>query len=494
MVPGVHTPIGPPLRLGGAGEAVAADLVGHRVTYAEFADLIGVVDTGPALLDVTGLEPVHALAVIFAGARAGRPVLVGDPTGSAPSANALSATAPSAETLSAETLLARALPAGTFLVAITSGSSGHPRLVARTAASWTASFAPLAALAGLSAADRVLLTGRLSSTLHLFAAVHTLAIGATLTDRPADATAVHAVPAVLESLLTDLPADAPLRTAVVAGSALTLRVEHRAAARGITLQEYYGAAELSFVAARIAPGPLQPFPGVQLRIDPNGVLWARSPYLAIGYVPAASPTSPALTVPPASPVRSAQPVTPILPAPTVSYVQLAMPATPVAPGAPALLVLDAGAALPTGAVDPLRRDAAGFATVGDLASWIEPGDPSAGLLIRGRGDAAITTGGHTVLAEDVESVLIELPGVVAAAVVGAPHERLGQLLTAVIELDTGVTGAAIRSAARAQLAGPSLPRRWLQTDGLPRTTGGKVARAAVLAGLADGTLPVRPLP
>ena len=87
-----------------------------------------------------------------------------------------------------------ALPPDTFLIAVTSGTSGHPRPVLRTAASWTTSFAPLAELAGIGPDDRVLLTGPLHATLHLFAAVHTLALGAELTDQPADATAVHAVP------------------------------------------------------------------------------------------------------------------------------------------------------------------------------------------------------------------------------------------------------------------------------------------------------------
>lgn len=300
----------------------------------------------------------------------------------------------------------------------------------RTAVSWTSSFAPLAELSGLGRDDRVLLTGPLHATLHLFAAVHTLALGAELTDRPANATAVHAVPAVLAELLDALPAGGPLRTAVVAGTALPETVGVAATGRGLAVTEYYGAAELSFVAARRYPAPLRPFPGVRVELR-NGTLWAASPYLAIGY--------------------------------------------------------------PDGVTGPFRTSTDGFATVGDLAEASGDG----GLLIRGRGDAAITTGGATVLAEDIERALAALPGVAAVAVVGVPHGRLGQLVTAVIEPRPGADLTGLRAAARRVLRDQSLPRRWLTTDRLPRTPGGKIARHQVALAadpLSAGTPPLRPLP
>jgi len=51
----------------------------------------------------------------------------------------------------------------------------------------------------------------------------------------------------------------------------------------------------------------------------------------------------------------------------------------------------------------------------------------------------------------------------------------------------------VRTYARAQLQSASIPRRWYVAT-LPRTSAGKVARAAVRAGLIDGTLDARPLP
>lgn len=396
-------------------------MAGRTWSYAALDELVGreVEHTSSdAVLDATGLPVLHALVRVFAAAAAGVPVVVADPASPWRPAEG------------------SAIPPGTFLLAVTSGTSGTPRAVARTAASWTTSFKPLAELAGIGRDDRVLLTGPLHATLHLFAAVHTLAVGAELTDRPEHATALHCVPTVLEKILRDVPDSTPLRTAIVAGSALSDGVAEAAQRRGIAVTEYYGAAELSFVAARRFPDRLQPFPGAQVRIR-DGVLWVRSPYLATGYLP--------------------------------------------------------------GITGPFERDEFGFATVGDLAEQL-PGDQ---LRIRGRGDAAITTGGATVIAEDVESALVKLPGVAAVAVIGVPHPTLGQVVTAVIEPVGGADLSGLRAGARAVLRDQSLPRRWFLADRLPRTPSGKVARhpvslaaAASAAGRRppDGPPRLRPLP
>ncbi len=365
---------------------------------------------------------------MFAAAAGGRPILVADPTLPPP--------------------VIGAVPDGTWLIVVTSGSSGAPRPVLRTAASWVSSFEEFSRLTGIGRDDRVLLAGPLHATLYLFAAVHTLSVGAELTDRIDAATVVHAVPAVLDDLLTALPPAAPLRTAVVAGAALTGDLAARVVNRGIDVIEYYGAAELSFVAARRWPGPLRPFPGSEVMLRPApGVpggaaqeLWVRSGYLSMGY--------------------------------------------------------------PAGVTGPFRQGDDGYGTVGDLAEWA----PDGGLLIRGRGDAAVTTGGATVLAEDVEAALGRLAGLAAVVVVGVPHQRLGQVLTAVVQPLHGADPADLadlRRKARRVLRDAALPRRWLLADRLPLTPSGKIARRPVAdaaarfaLGLpaAEGAPPLRPLP
>ena len=371
--------------IGGDADDPAITVGGRTVTYGQMRDRIHRTETrGP--VDLSGLGVVEALTALFAAARTEHPVMVGGPPPATP------------------------IPDGTFLLVRTSGSAGTPKSVARTASSWTASFGPLAEITGLTAADTVLLTGPLDSTLHLFAAVHTLWLGAHLTDDPATATAVHAVPPVLADLLAS--SSGSLRTAVVAGDHLPAALEDRAVARGLRLVEYYGAAELSFVAARVAPAPLTPFPGVAIRIADDEI-WVRSGYVALDRIGSA----------------------------------------------------------------PLRRSPDGFVTVGDLGALTSNGE----LVVRGRGDSAVTTGGHTVLTQDVEDVLRELPGVLEAAVFASPHRRLGQVPGAAVVLDRGTELREVRAAARSRLSGPARPRRWVTLDVLPRTPNGKIARAAIAA-------------
>jgi long-chain acyl-CoA synthetase len=390
--------------LGASGTRPAISVGGRHLDYADLRGLgdqarRGIADrhtsVAPVAIDLAGLDVVDTLTTIFAAAAQEVPVLVRDPGAEIPSCPALGSAA--------------------FLVAMTSGTSGRPRAVVRTAASWSASFRPLTALTGLRHTDVVLLTGPLHSTLHLFAAVHTLWLGGHLTDEPSIATAAHLVPALLADLLLDPPPC--LRLAVVAGARLSPALERRATQLGLRLVEYYGAAEMSFVAARVAPEPLRPFPGVQVRVT-DGELWARSPYLALARI---------------------------------------------------------------GNGPPLRRSFDGFVTVGDLAQIM----PDGSIVVRGRGDSAVTTGGHTVLVEDVEAVLSGLPGVLEVAVIGIGHLRLGQVVTAVLVLADGVDLAQIRRRARSALTGPSLPRRWRTVSALPRTAGGKIARGALATGATN---------
>ena len=118
-------------------------------------------------------------------------------------------------------------------MAMTSGTAaGHGQWYGRPD-SWSASFGPFAELTGLSSRDTVLLTGPLHSTLHLFAAVHTLWLGRPSHRRPRAATAAHAVPPMLADLLDDLPPT--LQTVIVAGAALPPGVESLASESGLRL-------------------------------------------------------------------------------------------------------------------------------------------------------------------------------------------------------------------------------------------------------------------
>ncbi|GIF48368.1 acyl-CoA synthetase (AMP-forming)/AMP-acid ligase II [Asanoa ferruginea] len=176
---------------------------------------------------------------------------------------------------------------GTF----TSGSTGTPRVVVRTEESWAASFPGVERLTGLTADDVVYLPSPLVSSVTMFSVAHARALGATVVlprthtvsaQDLADATVLHGTPYALRDILESGAAHR-LRVALIGGARLDPRLRERAEAAGIAVVSYYGAAELSFVAADPDGQGLRPFDGVEVRVD-DGALWVRSGYFAGGYL------------------------------------------------------------------------------------------------------------------------------------------------------------------------------------------------------------------
>lgn len=327
------------------------------------------------------------------------------------------------------------VPACAAWAALTSGTSGTPRVVLRTAASWERSFAAVSGLLAGAAgstgapaqeqaqaqAQRILLPAPPASSLTLFSLAHALGGGPrpVFPGRPGaeEATLFHGTPHALRALL-DAGAAPRLRTALVGGSHLDARLRADAESRGIRVLAYYGAAELSFVALDDGQG-LRAFSGVATEVR-DGELWVRSPYAALGYL---------------------------------------------------------------GEPGPLRTDGA-WSTVGDLATV----DDDGALTVRGRADAAILTASATVVPGEVEAGLRTLPGVADAVVFGIPTPRVGALVAAMVEPDDGApppTAGRLRSLAETRFAPAHRPRVWF-AGRLPRTASGKPARAEVLRQVGTG--------
>lgn len=179
------------------------------------------------------------------------------------------------------------VPDDTAWAALTSGSSGAPRIVLRTADSWVRSFAAVATLLGAGPDDVIALPAPPAASLTLFSLAHALAGG----PRPAradlsDATCFHGTPEALRALLERGVPDS-LRAALVGGSALDPGLRARAEVAGIRVVSYYGAAELSFVAVDHGDG-LRAFPGADIEVR-DGEVWVRSAFLASGYLGAGGP-------------------------------------------------------------------------------------------------------------------------------------------------------------------------------------------------------------
>lgn len=173
---------------------------------------------------------------------------------------------------------------GTIRIA-TSGTSGRPRWVVRTAASWVDSFPVVARLCGLSAGSRAWVPGPIEASMNAYASCLADQVGAARVGDPAEASHVFCTPAALAALLdSEL---APL-TVVVAGDRLAPALADRAEALGHTVHHYYGAAQLSFVGWGRDAETLRLFPEVRAGTR-AGVLWVSSPWLCLreeGPVPA----------------------------------------------------------------------------------------------------------------------------------------------------------------------------------------------------------------
>jgi len=170
---------------------------------------------------------------------------------------------------------------GRDLELTTSGTTGTPRTVRRTTESWWASFDAYSALTGVGPGARVWVPGPASATMNLFAAVHARVVGAAVVERAHVATHACLTPTALARQGDLLPRGARV---VVAGGALPPALHGRATATGLEVTSYYGAAELSFVAAGPHSEDLHAFAGVEVEIR-DETIWVRSPYLAEGVGP-----------------------------------------------------------------------------------------------------------------------------------------------------------------------------------------------------------------
>jgi acyl-CoA synthetase (AMP-forming)/AMP-acid ligase II len=196
----------------------------------------------------------------------------------------------------ARDLLAEADPVRAFLDAHeagddvllrTSGTAGVPRAVRRSTRSWVDSFAAVESLTGLDSRSRVWIPAPVTGTMNLFAAVHARHLGAVAAHEPRGATHWFLTPSVLQDVIQSGDRFDGVQ-AVVAGDRLGATLHDRAAAAGVRVSHYYGAAELSFVAWGAHEDDLRAFPGVGLEVR-DGVVWARSAYLSKGYAEGTGP-------------------------------------------------------------------------------------------------------------------------------------------------------------------------------------------------------------
>jgi long-chain acyl-CoA synthetase len=121
----------------------------------------------------------------------------------------------------------------------------------------------------------------------------------------------------------------------------------------------------------------------------------------------------------------------------------------------------------------------GWFRTGDMARVDEDGyyyivDRKKDLIIRG---------GYNVYPREIEEVLHEHPAVAEVAVIGIPHDELGEEVGAAVALKPGAsaTPEELRAFARDKVAAYKYPRRVWLVDALPKGPTGKILRREVHA-------------
>ena len=119
----------------------------------------------------------------------------------------------------------------------------------------------------------------------------------------------------------------------------------------------------------------------------------------------------------------------------------------------------------------IEHDGRRWVVTGDMATVAEDGT----INLLGRGSGCINTGGEKVFPEEVESVLRARSDVYDVLVVGAPDDRWGERVSAIVQPADGSepTADELIDHCRAHLAGYKVPKTVTFVDHVVRSPAGK---------------------
>ena len=119
----------------------------------------------------------------------------------------------------------------------------------------------------------------------------------------------------------------------------------------------------------------------------------------------------------------------------------------------------------------------GWLHTGDLARM----DRDGYIYIVDRIKELIIRGGYNIYPREIEEVLYTHPGVLETAVIGIPHQDLGEEVAAVVVIRPGtkVSADELRQFVKKQVAPYKYPRVVRFVDDLPKTAAGKILKRAI---------------
>ncbi|MFC7062429.1 AMP-binding protein [Halobacillus seohaensis] len=333
-----------------------------------------------------------------------------------------------------------------FYIGYTSGTTGQPKGFIRSHASWADCFSLGREVFSLDETDRMLCPGPLVHSHFLYAAVQCLHIGATLHLPSAfdadetwellqteDISVMYIVPTMFEALnRIRVKQSSKSLKALISSGAKWQEPSKQAAIQVFpkaTIYEFYGASELSFVSYRVVneeslpEGTIGfPFPKVDISILSDNGKQARQG--EVGNLCVKSPW-----------------------------------------------VFDGYLNRPKETNQVFHGN---WATVGDLAFVDEEGY----VILKGRKQNMIISGGLNIYPEEVEQVIRDHPSIDEAAVIGVEDDYWGEKVVAFVTC----TEKAVFTIEDMQkylynvLPKYKCPKEWIQVDNFPYTSSGKVAR------------------
>lgn len=321
-------------------------------------------------------------------------------------------------------------PEDLFLGALSSGSTGDPKLIWRDHRSWVSAFPVQSKVFGLGGSDTLFLSGSLIYTANLNSCLHLLYEGGTVVIarnslprtwiedlNRCHVTAIFMVPANYRTLAKAVKTPlTQVKTLISAGSKMDTDTVKKLMAcfPEAVVYEYYGASEVGHVTYSRTEDLLghpssvgKPFPNVKVWIDED-LIWVASPYLAPAYKPGA--------------------------------------------------------------------------TTGDLGEMDEEGY----LYLRGRKNNMINKGGIKIIPEHVEEIINRCSGIAESVVLGIDDPVRGQKVAAwLVKSDSNITVKDVKAHCRRNLPRHACPQEFRFIEELPRNNNGKVERALLSAYMKD---------
>ena len=165
--------------------------------------------------------------------------------------------------------------------------------------------------------------------------------------------------------------------------------------------------------------------------------------------------------------------------PTTTTAVLDAELRPVVPGSGVIGRLASTGRIPLGYYKDPAKTAATFVDVKG-ERWVLPGDMATveadgSITVFGRGSLVVNTGGEKVYPEEVESALLSHPDVVDALVVGAPDDRWGERVVAVVQPAPGRRPGLdeVSRHCNSRIAAYKIPRQLHLVETIQRSPSGK---------------------